>query len=74
VGFNEYDRIRSKNKIHNEAYECYVNLKQTGLSDQDILGMCKNLSSLDNKKSFRPEIISEIEKIIGRKKHETKTF
>lgn len=67
MGYSEYDRIRSKNKLQNEAYEQYLRLKQMGLSDSQIAGVCSNLNSIDifSNSEFRHNIIKEIEKIVG---------
>lgn len=67
MGYSEYDRIRSKNRLHNYAYEQYLKLKAIGLSDTQIIGVCNNLISLDEVKhiKFRRYIIQEMEKIIN---------
>ena len=37
MGFNEDERIRRKNLIHNEAYFRYARTKKAGFSNLDIL-------------------------------------
>ena len=37
MGYYEDDRIRNKNKIHNQAMETYQAFKKIGMSDQEIL-------------------------------------
>lgn len=63
MGFSEDDRIRSKNKLHNEAYQGYINLKNEGLSDEQIRNVCKNFTHEENP---RHEIFLTILKIVGR--------
>ena len=64
MGFNEDDRIRSKNKLHNEAYEEYLKLKSQGYTDEDVTYYCQ--TQLDNTSTnTRNEMYSTIMKIVG---------
>lgn len=45
MGFYEDDRIASKNRIHNEAYQLYQSLCDRGYTDNDIQQYLKELNS-----------------------------
>jgi hypothetical protein len=63
MGFYEDDRIRSKNLIHNKAYELYEELRAKGLANGDIEAHCTDLmkSEVD---SIRNEIFLSVLKIV----------
>jgi hypothetical protein len=62
MGMYEDDRIRSKNRIHNEAYELFESMRAKGYTDGDIKSVCASVEPGDE---YRNEIYSMILKIIG---------
>ncbi len=69
MGFYEDDRIRNKNKVHNEAYAIYEGLKALGFTDADVLAHANN-SLHANTDSNRNEIYKNVILIAGRKREE----
>ena len=65
MGFSEDDRIRVKNKIHNEAFEIYENLKYLGYDNELIIKYAAFASQV-TKDSFRNDIYTEVIKIVRR--------
>lgn len=64
MSFYEDERIRSKNALHNLAYEEYSRLKDGGLSDSDISQLCLgHIAAWPT--SARNDIYSTIVKIVG---------
>jgi hypothetical protein len=64
MGFYEFDRIRSKNKIQNEAFEAYQELKQIGISDNLMLKLIANSKSINKDDLSRNEFYSCLENMI----------
>lgn len=69
MGFYEYDRIRAKNKINNEAYAEYERLLSNGFNHNDIATLCKT-NTTGNDNSSRNEMYLTILKIVGRSNDE----
>lgn len=59
MGLFEDDRIRSKNSVHNIAYETYSSFKDSGMTDADIL------QRISDRPFVRNEINEAIEKLAG---------
>ena len=63
MGFSEDERIRHKNRYHNEAYEIYENLKELGFSQKEIVDHCQ-LIMKTNSDPFRNEVYLRIIKLV----------
>ena len=63
MGFNEDDRIRQKNLVHNYAYNEYERLSSLGFTTSDMLDHFEH--TIKNP-FIRIKILSTIEKIVGR--------
>lgn len=64
MGFYEDDRIVSKNRIHNEAYNFLTKLRLTGLKDSEIEANIDSLM-LTHQSEIRNDLRNIILKIIG---------
>ena len=62
MGFYEDERIRSKNKIHNEAHETYKKLKMMGMSDRDIVKYIQHISASEQD-SYRNDLYMLIKQL-----------
>lgn len=73
--FFEDSRIVSKNRIHNIAYELLCSLRDSGLSDQEIMLNMHNMYIAPHITNIeiRNDIYKEIVKIIGRSCEATST-
>lgn len=60
MGFFEDDRIRSKNRVHNLAYNEFLALKKRGWSNKEIVAHYNSVQD-----QIRNEIHQEIIKIAG---------
>ena len=65
MGFSEYDRIRQKNRFHNEAFKIYEDLKAIGYSNNDVLRYA-NFALSSSSDSYRNEIFKTLISILGR--------
>ena len=64
MSFYEDDRIRNKNKLHNEAYMWYEALKANGYSSEYIVSLCNTYINVGITHS-RNNIYSTVLKIVG---------
>lgn len=62
MGFSEDDRIRHKNRHHNEAYKIYEGLKALGFSQKEIIEQSQ-LIIQTQQDPFRNEVYSVIIKL-----------
>lgn len=67
MGFNEDDRIRRKNRVHDFVYTEYSSLKDKGFTESDIRS---HFESNYSDTQFRNEILLTINKIVGRNNDE----
>lgn len=72
MGLNEYDRIRSKNKLHQQSYDYYCKLSAEGLSDEAIAALMRDLSKTDSDNP-RNDIYSTVLKMIEGSNEEMST-
>ena len=63
MGFSEDDRIRAKNRKHNEAYEIYENLKTLGY-DNSYIEQHAQLAMQAESNPFRIEVFNTILRIV----------
>ena len=63
MGFHEDDRIRAKNRKHNDAYAEYHSYIDKGYSDADIQQICH--IELEKPAGIRNEIYSTVLRIVG---------
>lgn len=63
MGIHEDDRIRSKNKLHQQSYDYYCRLSAEGLSDEAIAALMRDLSDTQSDNP-RNEIYSTVLKMI----------
>jgi hypothetical protein len=47
MGFHESDRILSKNRAHNEAYNQYTTMRNQGMSNEDIVELVQTHQETD---------------------------
>lgn len=59
MGFSEDDRIRAKNRVHNEAYELWEGLKALGYSP-DYIVRYADFAIQSASCSFRNEVYSRL--------------
>lgn len=59
MGFSEDDRIRSKNKIQNEAYKIYEDLKAFGYDNDYIIKYAQFALTTSND-NFRNDVLNKI--------------
>ena len=65
MGMHEYDRIRHKNRLYDEAYNMYLELQTQGLDDKEITSLCK--SHMEHfSADARNDVYSAILRIAGR--------
>ena len=69
MGFYESDRIRSKNRVQNAAYDEYQAMKSAGLTDDEII-IAAQFPKSESDKAFRNDIFSTILKIVERNRGE----
>lgn len=65
MGMSEDERIRSKNRVSNLAYDEFIIMKNLGWSNLDILNHCKKAQKLESNSYIRNNIYSAIIKIVG---------
>ena len=71
MGFFEDDRIRNKNKHHNEAFELYKGLKSIGYSHQEIIKYAQlALNNIND--SYRNNVYKAIILLVRSIEHENK--
>ena len=68
MGFHEDDRIRQKNKAHNEACEMLAAMRFAKLTDSDIRVACLAAMISDSR---RNEIYSTVLRIVGGSREQT---
>lgn len=62
MGFHEYDRIRTKNKLYNDAMSLYQTLKNIGMSDNDIVKHIKDAANITTD-PYRNDIYMCVERL-----------
>jgi hypothetical protein len=68
MGFYEDERIRAKNRVHNDAYQEYNSLMSQGYTDADITHICT--LALESSNKNRNDIFLTVLKIVGRSNDE----
>lgn len=63
MGFSEDDRIRSKNRVHNDAYELYQDLIAFKYSHQNIIDYA-NFALVNCTDSYRSEVLNTMISIV----------
>lgn len=65
MGMSEDDRIRSKNRVHNEAFDIVSNLKEMGFSAKEMRANLESALNVSASDRIRNDIYLMALKIIG---------